>query len=100
MEINPQAGEYYDRLLDFITSKKQLFNEATASNSASIDTDYGVRHTQGIRLPSHGDANRNQRCKQIVLRSLLFLVASSAAKHFKKTAHSTGTLKARWKANT
>ncbi len=86
MEINPQAGEYYDRLLDFITRKKQLINEATASNSASIDTDCGVRHTQGIQLPSHGDANRNQRCKQIVLRSLLFLAASSAAKHLKKNS--------------
>jgi hypothetical protein len=51
VEINPQAGEYYDRMLDCITRKKQLFNEATASNSASIDTDCGVRHTLGIQLP-------------------------------------------------
>jgi hypothetical protein len=34
VEINPQAGEYYDRMLDCITRKKQLFNEATTSNSA------------------------------------------------------------------
>jgi hypothetical protein len=51
VEINPRAGEYYDRMLDCITRKKQLFNEATTSNSASIDKDCEVRHTRGIQLP-------------------------------------------------
>lgn len=102
VEINPQAGEYYDRMLDCITRKKQLFNEAKTSNSASIDKDCGVRHTRGIQLPHTEMQIETRDVKQIVLRSLLFLAASSAAKkHFKKkTAHSTGTLKARWKANT
>jgi len=38
-------------MLDCITRKKQLFNEATTSNSASIDKDCEVRHTRGIQLP-------------------------------------------------